>query len=390
MFQNLKVLELASVLAGPSVGQFFAELGAQVIKVENPATSGDVTRSWLFNGEKTNGSVSAYFSSVNWGKRSIGLNIRDEQGLKILYALVKWSDMVIVSFKPGDAEKLKVDYETLSKINPALIYGHITGYGTADRRVGYDAVIQAESGFMSINGEKGGNPLKMPVALIDVLAGHHLKEGLLLALIRQNNTQQGDYVPVSLMDVAISSLANQGTNWLVGQKVPQRAGNEHPNIAPYGDVFTTSDGNQILLAVGNDKQFQGLSEILGLQLHVDPRFAANAQRVENRQALFEQLSAAIDRREVASLLAQLSQRKVPAGLVKPVNQALEDLSEDCLLEGGGLKGIRNFMGAPMGARNTSKPLPPPQFGEHTSHILKEKLDLTDQAIYELKMMKTVF
>nr|HPH47267.1 CoA transferase [Chryseolinea sp.] len=183
MLHNIKVIELASVLAGPSVGQFFAELGADVIKIENLKTRGDVTRSWKGSGEQTD-ERSAYFCSVNWGKRSLAVDLTKKEGREIIHKLVTQADIVIASYKPGDAEKLEMDYNSLSKLNPKLIYGQITGYGSDNPRVGYDAIIQAEAGFMQMNGEQGGASLKMPVALIDVLAGHHLKEGVLLAMIQ--------------------------------------------------------------------------------------------------------------------------------------------------------------------------------------------------------------
>src|SRR5688500_3344177 len=163
MFENLRVLELASVLAGPSVGQFFAELGAEVIKVENTLTFGDVTRTWKLKEENTD-DRSTYFSAVNWGKKSIGIDLTSEKGKEIVYELVQQSDIVIASYKPGDAGKLGVDYKSLAAVNPQIIYGQITGFGSNNPRVGYDAVIQAEAGFMYMNGEPGGNSLKVPVA----------------------------------------------------------------------------------------------------------------------------------------------------------------------------------------------------------------------------------
>jgi crotonobetainyl-CoA:carnitine CoA-transferase CaiB-like acyl-CoA transferase len=178
-------------------------------------------------------------------------------------------------------------------INPKLIYGQITGYGTDDNRVGYDAVIQAESGFMDLNGEKEGTPVKMPVALIDILAAHHLKEGLLLALLKREKTGEGSLVEVSLIQAALSSLANQATNWLVAKKLPTRQGSAHPNIAPYGDSFLTKDGKRILLAVGSDRQFTDLVNTLGIEDNVldlgnwalEIKFLTNQQRVEKRPEL---------------------------------------------------------------------------------------------------------
>src|SRR5882672_8972514 len=177
MLQDLKVLELASVLAGPSVGQFFAELGAEVIKIENPKIGGDVTRGWKIPDEPTD-DRSAYFCSCNWGKKSVALDLTLSKDLEVVKKLSARADIIIASYKPGDAEKLGVAYEQLITINQQLIYGQISGYGSDDDRVGYDAVIQAETGFMDLNGEKDGPPTKMPVALIDILAAHQLKEGL--------------------------------------------------------------------------------------------------------------------------------------------------------------------------------------------------------------------
>lgn len=211
IFKDMLVLELASVLAGPSVGQFFAELGAQVLKVENAATRGDVTRNWKLASEPSGTDTPAYFCAANWGKASLALDLTQAAQLQQLYSLVQQADIVIASYKPGDAEKLQVGYDTLKNINPRLLYGHITGYGPHDTRAGYDAVVQAESGFMYLNGEAGGPPVKMPVALMDILTAHQLKEGLLVALLQRERTRQGQLVQVSLLQAAVSALANQAT-----------------------------------------------------------------------------------------------------------------------------------------------------------------------------------
>lgn len=323
MFAGLRVLELASVLAGPSVGQFFAELGAEVIKVENPKTGGDVTRSWKSAGETTD-DRSAYFCCCNWGKQSVALDLSQLADLETLKKMVPTMDVVIASYKPGDAEKLGVSYEQLKTINQQLIYGQITGYGSDDARVGYDAVIQAESGFMDLNGAKDGPPTKMPVALIDVLAAHQLKEGLLLALLHRERTKQGGLVEVSLVQAALSSLANQATNWLVANKLPTRQGSAHPNIAPYGDVFETKDHKQILLAVGSDRQFEDLMEVLGLSpdgsVRMKPwdldKFSTNQQRVKNRDELNRLLAGKIQEMNSSDLMAALLAKKYRADWCK--------------------------------------------------------------------------
>ena len=370
--KNLVVLELASVLAGPGAGQFFAELGARVIKVENVKTSGDVTRSWKASGEHTD-DRSAYFCSVNWGKQSIALDLSNLEGQQIVQKLAGMSDIIIASYKPGDASKLGVDYSTLSRDHPQLIYGEISGYGSSDPRVGYDAVIQAEAGFMSMNGEPGGKSLKMPVALVDILASHHLKEGLLLALLERHVTGQGKLVEVSLIQAAVSSLANQATNYLVGGKIPGKQGSEHPNIAPYGDVFLTRDRREILLAVGTDRQFELLATVLGISnLAADDRFRSNPSRVQNRLALNMVLQEAIGRLNSAELFFALKLSKIPAGEIRSVKQAVNDpVVEPILISDGHFTGVRTYVGD--GGSISSHLTPPPRLGEHTSVILEEML-----------------
>jgi len=365
MFQDLKVIELASVLAGPNVGQFLAELGATVVKIEAPA--GDVTRSWKGAGEKTD-DRSAYFCSVNWGKKSVVLDLTLPEGIRQLHALVAGADIVLASYKPGDAEKLKVDYQTLSAINPGIVYGMITGYGAGNPRVGYDAIIQAEAGFMSMNGEPDGPSLKMPVALMDVLAAHHLKEGILIALLNRMRTGRGECVAVSLIEAALSSLVNQGTNWLMGGKVPAKQGSSHPNIAPYGDVFTTKDGRDLLLAVGSDRQFQDLCVLLDIAaLGIDARFRTNVARVENRLELNAAMQARVGQYDSVALIEGIHHAKIPAGFIQNVQQALEmEEARGLLLERGIIKGVKTYVGKSVGSNDRPADLlPPPRLGEHT-------------------------
>ncbi|HZY79962.1 MAG TPA: CaiB/BaiF CoA-transferase family protein [Cyclobacteriaceae bacterium] len=362
MFDSLKVLELASVLAGPSVGQFFAELGADVIKVENIKGGGDVTRTWKAADEKTD-DRSAYFSSVNWGKRSLAIDLTIKEGHAIIQKLAATTDIVITSYKPGDDKKLGVSYEDFSAINKKIIYGRITGYGPLNDRVGYDAVLQAESGFMSLNGEENGPPIKMPVALIDVLAAHQLKEGLLIALLKRERTGEGSVVDVSLIQSAVASLVNQGANWLVGGKLPARKGSLHPNIAPYGEWFETSDGKKILLAIGNDRQFNDLCELLKL----DNVFGGNIERVRNRKALGELIGAKIQELPSSFLLAEIQRLKIPAGAIQNMDEVFEmQEAKHLLVEGDGLKGVRSF----VASSRQIKLSPPPHLGQHNEEILK--------------------
>jgi crotonobetainyl-CoA:carnitine CoA-transferase CaiB-like acyl-CoA transferase len=377
--KGLKVLELASVLAGPGVGQFFAELGADVIKVENLKTGGDVTRSWKTAGEKTD-DRSAYFCSVNWGKRSIAADLTAFEGQQIVQRLAERMDIIIASYKPGDAEKLKVDYKTLSEKNPGLIYGQTTGYGSDNPRVGYDAIIQAEAGFMYMNGEPGGPSLKMPVALMDILAGHHLKEALLLAMLEKTITGKGKLVEVSLVQAAVASLANQASNWLVSNKLPKKQGSAHPNIAPYGDVFLTADSKEIILAVGSDQQFRGLCKQLALdELHLNGKFKTNISRVENRMELNVVLQDKIKYFNSNSLLKGLEEANVPAGIINDMSQVFEMReAKELIIKSFDLKGVRTFAG---NSNSGSHLLPPPHFGENTMNILSEFLNFSP---YELE------
>lgn len=370
MFSNLKILELASVLAGPSVGQFFAELGAEVIKVENLKTGGDVTRTWKGAGEETD-DRSAYFCSCNWGKKSIAVDLTTAEGKLIVKKLAARADIIIASYKPGDADKLGVSYGQLSSNNHQLIYGQITGYGSDNDRVGYDAVIQAESGFMDLNGEKNGLPTKMPVALIDVLAAHQLKEGILIALINRQQTGKGSLVEVSLLQSALSSLANQATNWLVANKLPSRQGSAHPNIAPYGDSFITKDDKRILLAVGSDRQFEDLIQLLHIKDKIQPAlFSTNILRVENRYTLNQILAGAIMKQNSITLMHEINRLKIPAGVIQNVLEALSTKEAiEIRMEGGNLKGLKNFVGRVSDLEKPNQLLPPPHFGEHTEEIL---------------------
>jgi len=369
MLKGIKVLELASVLAGPSVGQFFAELGAEVIKIENLKTGGDITRTWKGAGEQTD-DRSAYFCSVNWGKKSVALDLTTAEGKAIVQKLASKTDIIIASYKPGDAEKLGVAYEQLKKNHQKLIYGQITGYGSENDRVGYDAVIQAESGFMDLNGEKNGPSTKMPVALIDLLAGHQLKEGLLLGLLKRERTGEGSFVEVSLIQTAVASLTNQATNWLVAGKVPSRQGSNHPNIAPYGESFVTSDGKRVLLAVGSDRQFFDLLHVLNIDpITFEQKFSTNHRRVENREELGRVLGERIAQLHSGELLLKIHEFKIPAGIIQNVREVFDmKESKELLMKRDGLSGVKTFV-ASSAHWHSNKLTPPPHFGEHTDEIV---------------------
>ena len=324
IFKDLKVIELAGVLAGPSVGHFFAELGATVIKIENPKTNGDVTRSWKLKTEDSKDKTSAYFWSVNAGKEFLSLDITAPTQLQKLYTLVTDADIIITNYKAGDEEKLKVDYATLSTLNPKLIYASINGFGKGSPRSAYDLILQAESGFMSMNGEPNSQPLKMPVALIDLLAGHQLKEAILIALLKRYKTNQGSHLTVSLFDSAVASLANQATNWLIGKSLPKSMGSIHPNIAPYGELFETKDNQLVTFAIGSNKQFKHLCELIQYAtLANDPKYANNQSRVNNRTQLYALLYNYIKQFNFKQLFDLCLEKEIPIGKIRNLKEVFE-------------------------------------------------------------------
>lgn len=371
LLDGIRVLELASILAGPATGQFLAELGADVIKVENPATGGDPTRGWRLAAEPADAPVSAYFSCANWGKRSIALNVASPAGRRVIHDLCLTSDIVIASYKPGDDARLGLDPATLLGLNRRLIYAQISAYGTADPRPGFDAIVQAESGFTYLNGEAGGPPVKMPVALVDLLAAHQLKEAILLALLGRERTGRGRHVHVALLDAAMASLANQASNYLVAGVIPQRMGSEHPNIVPYGAIYELGDGRKLVLAVGTERQWRGLCDALHRQgLADDARFATNQARVAHRAELHEQLSRAFQGLDSAAVEARLASAGVPFGFVNDMEQAFSQSgSQRVRLNSGGLQGVRTFVAD--GIERVARLAAPPGYNREGAAILAE-------------------
>lgn len=323
-FKDLIVLELAGVLAGPSVGKFFSEMGAKIVKIENPKTNGDVTRSWKLKTEKANDNTSAYYWTVNSGKEVMYLDLTNKQDREKFYTLVRIADVLITNYKAGDDEKLKVHYDRLKKFNPQLIYANINGFGDSNHRTAYDLILQAESGFMFMNGEKNSQPLKMPVALIDILAGHQLKEAILIALLNRYKTDLGCNISVSLFDTAIASLANQATNWLIANNLPTAQGSLHPNIAPYGEVFTTKDKQLITFAIGSDKQFKNLCQTLGLKsLTQNELYSTNQNRIINRESLQALLDEKIKAIDFKTLFESCEKLNIPIGKIRNMKEVFE-------------------------------------------------------------------
>ncbi len=316
---GLRVLELARILAGPWIGQTLADLGADVVKVESP--EGDDTRKWgppFVRGVDGENLDAAYFHSCNRGKRSIVADFSTEDGRNTVRLLAQRSDVLIENFKVGGLAKYGLDYNSLKAANPRLIYCSVTGFGQSGpyaQRAGYDFIIQGMSGVMDLTGEADGPPEKIGIAFADIFTGVYGTTAILAALNQRERTGVGQHIDMALLDSMVGVLANQGLNYLVSGRVPQRMGNAHPNIVPY-QVFAVSDG-QVIIAVGNDAQFERLCSYLDEPgLARDPLFVTNSGRVENRERLISRLSQLLAPRTRSEVLAAMEDRGIPAG---PIN-----------------------------------------------------------------------
>lgn len=330
--EGLTVIELASVLAGPAIGMFFAELGARVIKVENRSRGGDMTRHWKLKNESSSSPISAYFSSVNYGKEYIDLNLEDEIDRAKLYELIATADIVINNMKPSSAKRLGVDPKELIKAHPGLIIASLHGFAGEGNQVAFDIVLQAETGFISMCGSEG-QPAKIPVAVIDLIAAHQLKEAILLALLQKSKDGKGALIETNLEECSLSSLVNQASNYLMTGKVSKPMGTLHPNIAPYGEIITTEQGEQFVLAIGTDVQFQRLCTILELDLSNDSRFTSNKARLEHRQQLTELLIEAATTIDGEHFYSKCIEQKVPMGKIKTLDEVLSsDVAQSMVRE----------------------------------------------------------
>lgn len=340
---GLKVVELARVLAGPWAGQILADLGAEVVKVESP--EGDDTRRWgpPFVGNRDGSEDAAYFHSTNRNKRSVTADFRTEEGRQIVLDLVRDADVLIENFKVGGLAKFGLDYETLREVNPRLVYCSITGFGQNGpyaHRPGYDFIVQGMSGIMDLSGLPDGPPTKIGVAYADIMTGLYAVIAIQAALHQRERTGRGQHVDMALLDVMVGTLANQAMNYLVSGVSPHRIGMSHPNIMPY-DGFETADG-WIIVAVGNDTQFQRFADLIDLPNN--PRWATNAGRVADKAALRHAISEQVRDWERDALLAGLEEQGIPAGPINTVEQALNDpqvAARGMVLDlGEGLKGLR--------------------------------------------------
>lgn len=342
--KGLRVVELARILAGPWIGQTLADLGAEVIKVESP--DGDDTRKWGPPFVDKDGDRSAaYFHGCNRGKSSICVDLKTAKGVDTVKDLIRDADIFVENFKVGGLAQYGLDYESLSQLNPRLIYCSVTGFGQAGPLAhlpGYDFLLQGMSGLMSVTGEPDRPPQKVGVAVTDIVTGLYGTIGILSAVEQRHTTGRGQHIDMSLLDCATALLANQNMNYLTSGESPSRMGNAHPNICPY-DVFETSDGH-IILAVGNDGQFQRCCDLLDLPaLALDPRFETNQSRVKNRDFLIPAFGTAISAWSSHDLLAALSKRNVPAGPINSIGDNLTSAhvqSRNLVVELDGVKGVR--------------------------------------------------
>ncbi|QKV20173.1 CaiB/BaiF CoA transferase family protein [Oricola thermophila] len=346
---GLKVVELARILAGPWIGQTLADLGAEVIKVES--RQGDDTRTWgppFFtrpDGKGGTEEVAAYFQAANRGKSSIVCDLTDPEDLERLKSLIDDADVLIENFKVGGLAKYGLDYESVARSNPGLIYASITGFGQTGPRAsqpGYDFLIQGMSGIMDLTGEPDGEPQKVGVAWIDIFTGLYGVIGIQAALAERQRSGRGQQIDLSLLDSAIAVLANQAMNYLIGGRNPRRLGNAHPNIVPY-QVFPALDGH-LIIACGNDRQFHALCEVLDLDdLKEDPDFASNSRRVVNREALCARLSERTSKRNKQDMVAALGAVGVPCGSINSVEEALSDpqvKARELVVSPEGVPGLR--------------------------------------------------
>jgi crotonobetainyl-CoA:carnitine CoA-transferase CaiB-like acyl-CoA transferase len=332
VFDGIQVLDLSSILAGPLTASFFAECGAYVIKVENKLTSGDATRTWKLPSEPAEQSFSAYYASANYGKQVIMLDLTTETDMTILQLLIKKSDIIISNFQKHVGEKLNLTPHQLVKSNPEAIIAQLSAYSYNDPRPGYDLVMQGETGWISMNGIDRDHLAKLPVALIDIIASHQMKEAILIAMWRKATTNLGAIVHISLYDSALSALANQATNYLIAGNIPQPIGTLHPNIAPYGDVFNDIEGNKFMLAVGSDRQFEKLWNTLTLDRNNYTIFDNNSKRVTDRSQLTYTLQHRFSQLTLTEIEGHLNKNNIPYSKIRNLAEVFDVLDSKPMLQ----------------------------------------------------------
>ncbi|KAG2173972.1 hypothetical protein INT44_000086, partial [Umbelopsis vinacea] len=395
--QGIRVLDLTRVLAGPYCTMLLGDLGADVIKVENPK-SGDDTRAWgppwatNEDPSDTHNPESAYFLCVNRNKKSVTVNLKAESGKQIIHDLVKHCDVLVENYLPGKLEKMGLGYEELKKINPKLIYASITGYGQDGpyaNRPGYDVMIEAEAGLMHITGERDGRPVKVGVAITDLTTGLYAHGAIMASIIRRATTGLGQHIDCSLLDCQVASLANIASNYLVGDQEAQRMGTSHPSIVPY-QVMPTRN-SFVMIGAGNDGQFAKLCKAIKREeLLEDSRFRTNGERVKHRVELIQLLEDRLTQEDTEHWLEQLNGSGIPFAPINNIEQTFHHpqvLARDMVQEvehprAGKIK----VVGIPV-KYSESKPsirLPPPVLGQHTTEILESVLGYKQTKISELR------
>ncbi len=407
---HLKVLDLSRVLAGPWCTQMLANLGADVVKVERPG-AGDDTRHWgppfLKDGAGHDTDQASYFTACNRNKRSVTIDMAKAEGQALIRQMALQSDILVENFKVGGLQQYGLDYASLKALNPRLIYCSVTGFGQDGpyaERAGYDLMIQAMSGMMSITGRAdsvaGGGPQRVGVALVDLFTGVYACSAILAAIEVRHRSGEGQHIDMALLDVGMAILANQAAGFLNSGSVPQRLGNSHPSLAPYQD-FQTLDG-AMLLAIGNDGQFARFCEAVGhSEWAADPRFASNTLRVKNREALIPAMQAVTQTRSTAQWVALLEDKAVPCGPINDIGQAFADAQVKArnLVTNQALTPVAHAQTAIKSIATVASPLrlvnnppvlrrAPPLLGEHTAEVLAE-LGLDAAAIAALRAGKVV-
>lgn len=386
---GVRVLDLTRALAGPFCTMVLGDMGAEVIKVEMPGT-GDDSRSWgppFLEGE------SAYFLSINRNKKSVTLNLKAEEGLKILHGLAEKSDVFIENFRPGVTKKLRIDYETISEINPKIVYCSITGFGSEGPyrdRPGFDVIIQGMSGLMGVTGEEGRPPVKVGVAITDLIAGLYAVNAVLIGLLRQRRTGEGQLVDVSLLDSAASIMTHMAHICLAGGEAPPRLGSAHPQIAPY-QAFEAKGGKYLTVGAANERLWRIFCEAAGLEELIDhPKFSVNAKRVENREELVKIIQERLLTKTRDEWLEIFQGAGLPCGPVYGLDEVFEDPQiayRGMILEmdhpkAGKIKQIgipTKFSKSPGSIRS-----PPPTLGQHTEEVLRDLLGFDRAKIEELR------
>jgi len=392
--QDLKVLDLSRVLAMPYCSMMLGDLGAEIIRVERPGI-GDETRHW---GPPWAGDQSAYYLCTNRNKKSITVDLKKKEGQEIVCRLAQRSDILLENFLPGSLAELNLGYEDIKKLNPQIIYASVTGYGQNGPYrdlPGFDFIIQAQGGLMSIIGEADGPPMKVGVAIVDITAGLFACSAILAALHHREKTGTGQRIDIALLDSQVAWLANQASNYLISGKVPWRSGNAHPNIVPY-ETFQAQDGIYVALGVGNDNQWQKFCKLARIEhLMTDPRYATNPKRVENRKELILLLQGIFLQKSSAEWLKLLAEAEIPSGPINTIDRVLADpqvLARDMVVEmEHPVTGKYKVVGSPMKLSETPVQyrVSPPRLGEHTEEILRDILKYSQGKIDRLKEEKVI-